>query len=135
MTSQSKENYSIITLEYEYGIDIDKATNDVRDKLDMMNSQLPDGCNLPFLFKFSMEDIPILMLSVKSAESTNALYKILDERVSQPISRIKGVGTVSSPALQSVKSPSTATPTSSTNITSPSPASPRKSPPRTATCR
>ena len=95
MTSQSKENYSIITLEYEYGIDIDKATNDVRDKLDMMNSQLPDGCNLPFLFKFSMEDIPILMLSVKSAESTNALYKILDERVSQPISRIKGVGTVS----------------------------------------
>ena len=95
MTSQSKENYSIITLEYEYGIDIDKATNDVRDKLDMMNSQLPDGCNLPFLFKFSMEDIPILMLSVKSAESTNALYKILDERVAQPISRIKGVGTVS----------------------------------------
>ena len=95
MTSQSKENYSIVTLEYEYGIDIDKATNDVRDKLDMMNSQLPDGCNLPFLFKFSMEDIPILMLSVKSDESTNALYKILDERVSQPISRIKGVGTVS----------------------------------------
>lgn len=95
MTSQSKENYSIVTLEFEYGIDIEKATNDVRDKLDMMNSQLPDGCNLPFLFKFSMDDIPILMLSVKSGESTNALYKILDERVSQPISRIKGVGTVS----------------------------------------
>ncbi len=95
MTSQSKENYSIVTLEFEYGIDIDKATNDVRDKLDMMNSQLPDGCNLPFLFKFSMDDIPILMLSVKSGPSTNALYKILDERVSQPISRVKGVGTVS----------------------------------------
>lgn len=95
MTSQSKENYSIVTLEFEYGIDIEKATNDVRDKLDMMNSQLPDGCNLPFLFKFSMDDIPILMLSVKSGESTNALYKILDERVSQPISRVKGVGTVS----------------------------------------
>ena len=95
MTSQSKENYSIVTLEFEYGIDIDKATNDVRDKLDMMNSALPDGCNLPFLFKFSMDDIPILMLSVKSGPSTNALYKILDERVAQPISRIRGVGTVS----------------------------------------
>lgn len=95
MTSKSKENYSIVTLEFNYGISIEKATNDVRDKLDMMNSQLPDGCNLPFLFKFSMDDIPILMLSVKSGESTNALYKILDERVSQPISRVKGVGTVS----------------------------------------
>ena len=95
LTSQSKENYSIVTLEFEYGIDIEKATNDVRDKLDMMNSSLPDGCKLPFLFKFSMDDIPILMLSVKSGPSTNALYKILDERVAQPISRIKGVGTVS----------------------------------------
>lgn len=95
MTSQSKENYSIITLEFEYGINIETATNNVRDKLDMVNSVLPDDCNDPFLFKFSMDDIPILMLSVKSGASTNALYKILDERVSQPISRIKGVGTVS----------------------------------------
>lgn len=95
MTSKSKENYSIITLEFEFGIDIEVATNNVRDKLDMVNSQLPDDCNDPFLFKFSMDDIPILMLSVKSGPSTNALYKILDEKVAQPISRMKGVGTVS----------------------------------------
>ena len=35
ITSQSKENISIITLTFEYGIDIDVATNDVRDKLDV----------------------------------------------------------------------------------------------------
>ena len=34
ITSQSKENISIITLTFEYGIDIDVATNDVRDKLE-----------------------------------------------------------------------------------------------------
>ncbi len=95
MTSSSKENYSIITLEFVEGVDIEDATNDVRDKLDMTTSMLPDACNQPFLFKFSMEDIPILMLSVKSAESTNALYKILDDRVASPISRVGGVGTVS----------------------------------------
>jgi hydrophobic/amphiphilic exporter-1 (mainly G- bacteria), HAE1 family len=95
ITSNSKENYSIINLEFEYGIDIVEATNDVRDKLDMVTSMLPDACNTPFLFKFSMDDIPILMLSVQSAESTNALYKILDNKVASPISRIGGVGTVS----------------------------------------
>ena len=95
ISSSSKENYSIITLEFEEGVDIEDATNNVRDKLDMVQSTLPDDCNSPFLFKFSMDDIPILMLSVQSKESTNALYKILDNRVASPISRVKGVGTVS----------------------------------------
>lgn len=38
ITSQSKENISIITLTFEYGIDIDVATNDVRDKLDRVTT-------------------------------------------------------------------------------------------------
>ena len=42
ITSASKENISVITLEFEYGTDIDVATNDVRDKLDMVTT-LPDG--------------------------------------------------------------------------------------------
>ncbi|MBP5711177.1 MAG: efflux RND transporter permease subunit [Bacteroidales bacterium] len=95
ITSNSKENYSIITLQFEYGIDIDVATNDVRDKLDMVNSALPDDANTPFLFKFGADDFPIMMLSVQSKESTNALYKILDDKVASPLSRIGGVGTVS----------------------------------------
>lgn len=42
MTSKSKENISIITLEFNYGVDIEEATNNVRDKLDMISSTLPD---------------------------------------------------------------------------------------------
>lgn len=95
ITSNSKENYSIIYLEFEYGISIEEATNNVRDKLDMVSSQLPDGANQPYLFKFSAQDMPILMLSVQSNQSTQALYKILDDKVASPLSRISGVGTVS----------------------------------------
>lgn len=95
ITSNSRENYSVIYLEFEYGIDIAEATNDVRDKLDMIYSSLPDGANKPFIFKFSIENIPIMMLSVQSNESTDALYKILDNKVVSPLSRIGGVGTVS----------------------------------------
>lgn len=43
ISSQSKENLSIVTLEFEYGTDIDVATNDVRDKIDMIRSTLPDS--------------------------------------------------------------------------------------------
>lgn len=95
ITSQSKENISIITLEFEYGTDIDVATNDVRDKLDMVESQLPDDVENPVIFKFGTDDIPILLLSVTAEESTQALYKILDDKVANPLARVSGVGAVS----------------------------------------
>ena len=95
ITSSSKENMSIITLEFEFGTDIDVATNDVRDKFDIVESALPDDAENPILFKFGTDDIPILFLSVTAEESTSALYKILDEKVSNPLARISGVGAVS----------------------------------------
>lgn len=95
ITSNSRENYSIIYLEFEYGVDIEEKTNDVRDKLDMVSSSLPDACNQPYLFKFSADDMPIMMLSIESDQSTQALYKILDDKVVSPLSRVSGVGAVS----------------------------------------
>lgn len=95
ITSQSKENISLITLEFEWGVDIDVATNDVRDKLDLINSELPDGASIPVIFKFSADDIPIMVLSASAEESLPALEKILDDKVTTPLARVSGVGTVS----------------------------------------
>ena len=95
ITSQSRENTSVITLEFEYGYDIDVLTNDVRDKLDMVESMLPDAAENPIIFKFSTDMIPICLLSVEAKESMAGLYKILDDGVANPLARIDGVGTVS----------------------------------------
>ncbi len=95
ITSKSRENTSVITLEFEYGYDIDVLTNDVRDKLDMVSSSLPDDCQTPIIFKFSTDMIPICLLSVEAKESMAGLYKILDDQVANPLARIDGVGTVS----------------------------------------
>ena len=95
MTSTSKENISLITLEFIEGVDIDVATNDVRDKLDMVNSVLPDGASLPVIFKFSADDMPIMIMSATADQSYQALDKILDEKVATPLARVSGVGTVS----------------------------------------
>ena len=95
ITSRSKENISVVALEFEYGIDNDVATNDVRDKLDMAKNNLPDGAGTPILFKFSTDEMPIMLLSVKANESWSGLYKIIDEQVATPLARVGGVGTVS----------------------------------------
>ena len=95
ITSNSKENISIITLEFEYGYDIDVLTNSVRDKLDMVSSMLPDDAETPVIFKFSTDMVPIVLLSAQANESLPGLYKILDENVANTLARVDGVGTVS----------------------------------------
>ena len=95
LTSQSKENISMLTLEFEYGVDIEEATNNVRDKLDMVNSSLPDGATMPVIFKFSADDMPVMMLSATADVSLAGLDKILDDKVTTPLARVNGVGTVS----------------------------------------
>ena len=95
LSSTSRENISLITLEFNEGVDIDVATNDVRDKLDMVNSVLPDGASLPLIFKFSADDMPIMILAATAHESLTALEKILDDQVATPLARVSGVGTVS----------------------------------------
>ena len=95
VTSASRENVSMLTLEFQYGKDIEVATNDVRDKLDMIKSTLPDGASNPTIFKFSADDMPIMILACTADQSVSALDKILEDRVATPLARVSGVGTVS----------------------------------------
>ena len=95
ITSNSRENISVLTLEFNYGTDIEVATNDVRDKLSMVSQTLPDGASSPTIFKFSADDMPIMIMSATANQSVSALDKILDERVATPLARVTGVGTVS----------------------------------------
>lgn len=95
ISSKSRENISVITLEFEYGKDIDVITNDVRDKLDLIAPMLPDEAQTPTILKFSTDMIPIVILSVQADESMPGLYKILDDGVANPLARISGVGSVS----------------------------------------
>ena len=94
ISSKSQDNISIITLEFEYGGNIDEAASDIRDKLELVKATLPDGSDNPIIFKFSTDMIPVVFYSVTARESINALEKILDEQVANPLQRIDGVGTV-----------------------------------------
>lgn len=94
LSSKSRDNMSVIELEFDYGTDIDESTNDIRDKLEFVKASLPDGADNPIIFKFSTDMIPVLFYSATADESINALEKILEEEVSNPLQRINGVGTV-----------------------------------------
>lgn len=95
LTSKSNDNYSIITLEMEWGSDITEAANDVRDVVNRSMSALPDNVDTPIVFKFNSSMMPIMMLSVTSDQSYAALNKELDDKMVNTLNRIDGVGAVS----------------------------------------
>ena len=95
LKSTSKENTAIISVEFNWGTDLDAAVNDMRDKIEMVKSYLPDGCSNPMIMKISTDMMPVTIISATADESTAALYKILDDGVANPLNRINGVGSVS----------------------------------------
>ncbi len=95
LTSKSYDNYSMITLEFEWGSDVTEASNDVRDVMGRVGSLLPEEADAPMIFKFSSSMIPILVMSATADESYAALNKILDEKLVDVLNRIDGVGAVS----------------------------------------
>lgn len=95
ITSKSSDNVSLITLEFEWGSDLNEASNDIRDVVNRVRSLLPDDADDPSIFKFSSSMIPVMVLSVTADESYNGLEKLLDEQLVNRLNRIDGVGSVS----------------------------------------
>jgi hydrophobic/amphiphilic exporter-1 (mainly G- bacteria), HAE1 family len=94
MTSTSRDNISTISLEFEYGTNLDEATNEIRDVSGRLMRWLPEGVEQPFIFRFSANMIPVMMVTVTAQESYPALRKILDQGLINPLNRIDGVGNV-----------------------------------------
>ncbi|HQG29001.1 MAG TPA: efflux RND transporter permease subunit, partial [Candidatus Ozemobacteraceae bacterium] len=93
ITSQSMEGISMVTVKFNWGINLDAATNDIRDKLDLVARRLPDNADKPFIFKFNTSMIPVVMLSVSANESWEKLEKITDRKIVDALKRIPGVAT------------------------------------------
>ncbi|MDR2839971.1 MAG: efflux RND transporter permease subunit [Paludibacter sp.] len=94
ITSRSQENMSVIMLEFEWGSNLDEASNDIRDVIGRIETYLPDGADKPMILKFSSSMMPIMFLYATADQSYKGLYKLLDEKVANPLNRIDGVGSV-----------------------------------------
>jgi HAE1 family hydrophobic/amphiphilic exporter-1 len=94
ITSTSKDNLSLILLEFEWGKNLDEATNEIRDALNRVERFLPEDSEKPNIFKFSTSVMPIMMLSATAKESYPAITDILEEKLVNPLNRIEGVGAV-----------------------------------------
>jgi HAE1 family hydrophobic/amphiphilic exporter-1 len=94
ITSTSSDATSVIFMNFEYGTNLDEASNDIRSALSFVERTLPEDCEKPTIIKFNTTMMPIIFYAITAKESYMGLEKILDEKIVNPLNRIEGVGSV-----------------------------------------
>ena len=94
ITSTSSDGLSVIFMNFEYGTNLDEASNDIRSNLSFINNYLPEDAESPTIMKFNSSMMPIIFYAITAKESYRGLEKILDEKIVNPLNRIEGVGAV-----------------------------------------
>ncbi|MDP2922966.1 MAG: efflux RND transporter permease subunit [Candidatus Omnitrophota bacterium] len=97
ITSRSSEGSSVITLKFIWGTNLDEASNDIRDRIELAKRSLPDipdEMDNPFIHKFNTADIPVLAIGVTAKQTYPELYDLMDKTVGDALRQLPGVGTV-----------------------------------------
>ncbi len=93
VTSVSSENYSIVLLEYEYGIDIDDAYDDLKKKMDALQSDLPDDVQTPTIMEMNINDMASISLAVNNDTQGN-LYNYVNDTIVPEFEKLSSVASV-----------------------------------------
>ncbi|CAG7640016.1 Multidrug resistance protein MdtC [Paenibacillus solanacearum] len=95
VTSNSRTGSSNVTLQFNYGTDIEQATLEMRDKLDRVRRQLPADADAPVVSRADPNSAPIMSLSLYGSDmDLISLRDLADNIVSPAMQRIEGVASV-----------------------------------------
>jgi multidrug efflux pump len=95
LTSSSREQGSVITIEFELNRNVDEAANDVRDRVSRARSNLPREIEDPVISKVDANAQAIVWLGLSSDRHTGLeLTDIADRILKERIQRLPGVGAV-----------------------------------------
>ena len=92
--SSSSEGRSTVRVSFEWGTDIDAATNDVRDRIDRIVNALPDDVDRPRLMKFDAASAPVALLGCASDLDPVKLRDFIEDQIEPILERVDGVGNV-----------------------------------------
>lgn len=93
INSSAKEGYGTVTITFKMTANTDTAYLDVQKAVENASAKLPKDADKPILYKMSVSDQPILILSMNGAANYDELYNESD-RLKDEIEKVTGVGKV-----------------------------------------
>ncbi len=94
--SRSERSASIITLEFEWGTNMDLAVQSIREELDQIpDFAYPDDAERPLIARFDPTDIPLMGMNISGEGNSRAqLEKITEDYLEDPLAGVEGVADV-----------------------------------------
>lgn len=89
--SRSSQGSSSVRVMFDWGINLEEAANDIRERIDRIVGRFPEEVQRPTLRKFDPAQMPVLMIGVLSELDPVQVRKIIDEQVSYRLERVPGV--------------------------------------------
>ncbi|QUH25059.1 efflux RND transporter permease subunit [Serpentinicella alkaliphila] len=94
--SYSREGNSLVVVQLEYGTNMDMASLEIREKVDLIKGFLPDGSSSPMVLKIDPNAFPIMQISVSGNMDFAQMQQTVENELSSRLERIDGVASVSS---------------------------------------
>lgn len=93
MNSTSSEGNAMISLEFDYGTDIDEAKTELQEKLNMLSMRLPDDVD-PTIMEMSMNQSSVMTLSIDATDNADAVLNYAENDVVPELESIADVASV-----------------------------------------
>lgn len=92
--SSSLDNVSQVVLEFKVGTDVDTASQDVREKVDAILSELPAAADRPVIQKINLNASAVATLFLSGDVSVDELYDYADNKIADRFASVSGVAEV-----------------------------------------
>ena len=91
LQSRSQSGVSLVILQFEFGSNLDAAANDIRDKIDMVRSYLPEDADNPITIRADPSMMPIMMLAVQGSRTPEELRQYSEDVIQPRLEQLDGV--------------------------------------------
>ncbi len=91
ITSYSRENSSDVMVEFNWGVNLREASEDIREALERIYDLLPDNADKPNIRKFATDDTSLMEVAIYGLEDKASLYNIAENQIAPKIKQAKGV--------------------------------------------
>jgi len=95
LSSQSREQVSTITIEFDLSRDIDLAAQDVRDRVSRVRGNLPEAIEEPVIAKQDSDAFPVIWLGMNSERYTPLeLTTLAENQIKNRLQTVRGVSSI-----------------------------------------
>jgi len=95
LRSTTQEGVSVVTVQFQLSKNGDVGTQEVRDKVNTILADLPEGTDPPIIDKFDTGSIPVMTIAVSGRRDFREVTELARKQIKERLETVPGVGSIS----------------------------------------